>query len=200
MENLYHVNRIRYYEQTEYPDIYKKVYWGAHHGNKDEEILKNRNKFVKEYDIKDISRARCRDKSRIFDILYYDQDSNKCNSYGILTDTLINYKNSIYFDDNKHIEYYVYGNLPKIIKYTDNDVKHINTREFRRDHPEYYTSNKYPKCIIHIFSIHTCDMGHKLIIDSGYKEIYPLYAKDQRTYIMIRPRYKKDQNYFIQPH
>ena len=48
--------------------------------------------------------------------------------------------------------------------------------------------------------MHTCDMGHKLIIDSGYKEIYPLYAKDQRTYIMIRPRYKKDQNYFILHH
>jgi hypothetical protein len=174
------------------------VYWGHHRGKENKDILKNRNKFVKEYGITNISGARYKDKSRIFDLLYYEQDDNKDSTLIALTDTSINYKNSIYFDDKKHTEYYLYEQLPHIIKKCDNDVKLKSVKHFRTDHNEYYTSKKYPRCIIHIFSMVTNDIEHNFIIESGYKEIYPMYAKDQRTYIMIRPRYKKDQNYFIE--
>ena len=186
------------YEQTDYPDLYKKVYWGGYRSKENQEIINNRNKFVKEYGITDISRARCRDKSRLFDLLYYDQDDNKDNNLIEMTDTSINYKNSIYFDDKKHTEYYMYGQLPSIIKRCDNDVNFKSVKHFRTRHNEYYTSKKYSKCIIHIFSMVTNDIEHNFIIESGYKEIYPLYAINQRTYIIIRPRYKKDQNYFIE--
>jgi len=200
MKSLHQTRKQRYYEQTEYPELYKKVYWGNHHGDKDVDILKNRNRFAKEYEIKDVAELKWYVEKRLFDLLYYDQDNNK-ETNSRITETTINYKNSIYFDDKQHIQYYIDNRLPIIIKRDSNGVKDIMVKKYDTDHNEYYISNKYPRSIIHIFSMYISDdIDHQFIIDSGYKEIYPLYAKDQRTYIMIRPRYKKDENYFIQPH
>ena len=121
-----------YYTQTAYPNIFKHTYWGCHHGTPSDEIINNRARFVKQFDIKKVSDLSYRLERRLFEIL------------------------------------------------------------LRRDHPEYYLSKKYPGCILHIFSMHTDDKEHALILEDGYKELYPLYNVDQKTYIKIRPRFKKD--------
>lgn len=41
-----------YCDQTKYPKIYCKAYWGAFKGEPSKEILDNRNDFIKEFDIK----------------------------------------------------------------------------------------------------------------------------------------------------
>jgi hypothetical protein len=41
-----------YYEQTKYPKIYSRFYWGSFSDDLNEIIKDNRNKFVLEYDIK----------------------------------------------------------------------------------------------------------------------------------------------------
>ena len=47
---------VHNYEKTDYPEIYRNVYWGNFEYDKNEEIniIDNRNKFIKEFDIKNI--------------------------------------------------------------------------------------------------------------------------------------------------
>jgi hypothetical protein len=160
--------RPQYYTQTAHPDIFKCTYWGRHHGTPSDEIINNRARFVKQFEITKISELSSRLERRLFDILYQD----KYNHHKNITDISEKHK------ENMLKDYYLYGN--------------IGLKIVRRDHPEYYLSKKYPGCIIHIFSMHTCEELHSLILEDGYKELYPLYNVDQKTYIKIRPRFKND--------
>ena len=48
---------MRFYECTDYPEIYKKVYWGnfnAHSVFREDEMITNRNNFIKLYNIKNV--------------------------------------------------------------------------------------------------------------------------------------------------
>lgn len=58
-------------------------------------------------------------------------------------------------------------------------------KELRLDHREYYHTKTNPKTLISVFSMHTSNDMHELILSSGYEEIPPIYATDQRTYIKI---------------
>tara|TARA_B110000977_G_C11043561_1_gene479690 strand:+ start:474 stop:896 length:423 start_codon:yes stop_codon:yes gene_type:complete len=46
----------KYYEYTEYPEIYKKVYWGNFRSEvfREEEMITNRNNFIKTYNVKNV--------------------------------------------------------------------------------------------------------------------------------------------------
>jgi len=173
--------RPEYYTQTAYPDIFKHTYWGCHHGTPSDEIINNRARFVKQFGIRKVSNMSFRDEKRLFDILYFGDSDNA-----------INYKKSEYYKDNDFKDYYIYCQTPTIHICTNSSHDFFGTNVFRRDHPEYYLSKKYPGCIIHIFSMHTGDKEHALILEDDYKELYPLYNVDQKTYIKIRPRFKKD--------
>jgi hypothetical protein len=50
-------DRDYYYTHTNYPKIFNQTYWGAFDNSKnklEEEIIENRNKFIRTYNIKDI--------------------------------------------------------------------------------------------------------------------------------------------------
>lgn len=177
-----------YYTYTEHPELFREVYWGGHRGKPENSILQNRSKFVKDYGITKVCDGLHRNKTRLFDILHIVDDDNRFR----INENTINYKKSEYYNDNDFKDYYLYYKTPTIHICTNSSFSLIDTHVFRRDHPEYYISKKYPDCIVHIFSQHTSDEQHKLIIEDGYKEIYPLYAEDQRTYIKIAPKLKKD--------
>jgi len=43
--------KSKFYTQTDYPDLYGGRYWGNHRGKEHPEIIANRNRFVKDYNI-----------------------------------------------------------------------------------------------------------------------------------------------------
>ncbi len=48
---------MRFYECTDYPEIYKKVYWGNFSTDsifREDEMITNRNNFIKRYNIKNV--------------------------------------------------------------------------------------------------------------------------------------------------
>jgi len=48
---------MRFYECTDYPEIYKKVYWGNFDADsvfREDEMITNRNNFIKMYNIKNV--------------------------------------------------------------------------------------------------------------------------------------------------
>ena len=178
----------KYYDYTEHPELFRGVYWGGHRGSPGNSILQNRSKFVKDYGITKVCDGLHTKKARLFDILYIDDGDNRYR----INENTINYKKSEYYNDNDFKNYYLYNKTPCVHTSTSSSYKVISTNVLSRDHKEYYISKKYPGCIVHIFSERTIEEQHKLIIDDGYKEIYPLYAEDQRTYIKIAPKFKKD--------
>jgi hypothetical protein len=180
------MTKLKYFDYTNYPNIFNKVYWGVFNGKPENIIINNRNKFVEDYEISgeynDYNVTNMiRTKTRLFDILY------------IGTDDFKSYKKSNYYDNKKFKNYYLYDeSITHFIPIKNNDTKYIKVHKLRTRHNEYYISKKYPKCIIHVFSNHTTEKEHKLIIEDGYKEIYPIYSPHQRTYIKIAPKLIKD--------
>lgn len=79
-----------YCNQTKYPKIYCKAYWGAFKGEEDQSIIDNRNEFIKEFNIASYYRMpkymirqygylMDRNKSNFFDhIETYKTLDNKC--------------------------------------------------------------------------------------------------------------------------
>jgi len=173
-----------YYSLTENPDLYKKTYWGHHRGKPKQTIINNRNKFIEDYGItKAIRILDERTTKRLFDTLYYSEGD-------IYKDELFNYnENSNYFSKREFKDYYLYNTLPTIYRYPKD---HLSVYNLYKDHREYYLSNKYEGCIINIFSSFVSEKENKLLIEDGYKEIYPLYNENQKTYIKIAPKLIKN--------
>ena len=180
-ETQIRTHETKYYDQTEYPNLYIKVYWGGFRGIVNDIIIKNRNRLVKDYGITKEADGSDRRKRRLFDLLFYENENDG---------SFINYKKSEYYKDKDFKEYYLYYQEINIIRYPE---KWIKMEKYRKRHNEYYKSKKYPGCIIHFFSDHISkEKDYKLIIDDGYKEIYPIYSPRQKTFVKIAPLLKKD--------
>jgi hypothetical protein len=101
---------MKYYELTKYPNIFKNTYWGLFKGNKDDldVIVNNRNKFKKDYNIKqttkmtqnvrlDLNTTFYRMPNNKYDIIDFKRNNHYWKSYHTFIDHLEIYKTS----DNK---------------------------------------------------------------------------------------------------
>jgi len=70
----------RYYKYTKYPSIYKNSYWGNHRGRgdaPDQEIIKNRNEFITNYNIKSYKSTKIAKKKLEHIFIMEDEKGNK---------------------------------------------------------------------------------------------------------------------------
>jgi len=150
----------RYYKYTKYPSIYKNSYWGNHRGRgdaPDQEIIKNRNEFITNYNIKSYKSTKIAKKKLEHIFIMGDEKGNK-------TEMTKSVKQQFDF-------------------WCISDGCFRDHAEFYEIYDQKNDFGK--KKLMSVFSTHLSEKDVNLASQHGYIEVAPLYSLDQKTFIKI---------------